>query len=227
MPLIQKREILICFADPSESQVLRRVRPDLSLLHTGMGKLNAQKALANYLLSKRPKMILSSGFAGGLNPSLTVGSLLYESDSNHPLSSSLKSLDIKAGKFHSAEKVATTAGEKTKLWKATQCDAVEMESLAIKNIADSEGIPFLTLRVISDAANETLPLDFNQLMTTQMRISLVKLAWQVTKKPQLVPQLIRFNQGIRYAAKQLATSLSALIPATTPNSNNEKDAPRH
>ncbi len=218
-------EILICFADRSESQVIRRIRPDLRLLHTGMGQENAKNALAKHLLSNSPAVIVSSGFAGGLNPSLTKGTVLFESETSFFPPQSLGPLSLTKGTFHSAEKVATTIEEKSALWQSTQCDAIEMESFAIKAIADSEGIPFLSLRVISDSAEEPLPLDFNQIMTPRMRISFPKLAWHLMKRPQLIPRLLRFNQSVKYAAYQLATAVSALIPEQ--NANISRDYETH
>ena len=206
--------ILVCFADPSESKHLRRIRPDIPLLHTGMGPKNARQALERYLATRRPDrlaMIISSGFAGGLNPDLPKNQLVVDVEQQELLPSSLPAT-IRPGSFHSVDRIAITQGDKTLLWNEFGRDAVEMESSAIKEVARSYNIECLTLRIISDTAGEDLPLDFNALMTSEMKLSLLSLTWSLITKPTQIPGLARFGKSVNQSAIELGEALSQLIP---------------
>ncbi|MBT5708597.1 hypothetical protein N8737_00730 [Verrucomicrobia bacterium] len=204
---------LVCFAVPSESQSLRKSRPDLKILHTGMGHENAKKTLASYLKKReRPSMIISAGFAGGLNPAIKTGEVLIERTQNHSFSPTFNSCDAINGTFLCVERIADKAKEKGQLWKDSNKDAVEMESGVIHKIAHENHIPCLTIRVISDAADEDLPIDFNRLMTADMRIHFPKLLWTLARQPSTIPKLIRFNKNIQRSALNLAQTISKALP---------------
>lgn len=201
--------ILVCFAVPEESAYLRRLRPELSILHTGMGENNAVASLESHLQANQPELIISAGFAGGLDPALSTGTVIADGlESPLPSDSS-----IRLGTFHCAARVATTVAEKTQLRDETGCDAVEMESTHLRNIAGNRGIQSWTLRVISDAANEPLPLDFNSLMTRDMKLSLPRLLGALARRPAKIGELLRFQRRIRMAAQKLGEAIDSLLPS--------------
>ncbi len=208
----QLQQVLICFADPSESQFLRKLRTDLRYLHTGMGFENASRALKAYLRTTRPSLIVSAGFAGGLNPELGTGSLIWQ-PGPIPMDDAI---DVpspsRKGTFLSSSRIITTSDEKGDLWQREKKDAVEMESEAIHKIAAAENIPSLTLRVISDSSEENLPLDFNEFMTTEMKLSYLRLFLTLARRPSTIPSLIRFSKKVRNASRILGESISALLP---------------
>lgn len=104
-----------------------------------------------------------------------------------------------------------TVAEKAELRRTTGADAVEMESAVIRTICRERKIPGATIRVISDTANEDLPLDFNALMTSRQKISFLKLAMALVKSPQKVPRLMSLQSNTRLAAKRLAGVLEELL----------------
>jgi adenosylhomocysteine nucleosidase len=204
---------LVCFAVPSESLYLRKSRPDLKILHTGMGHVNANKTLITYLeTNKPPSMIISAGFAGGLNPAIKTGEVLIEGAQNQSLSPRFNSCDASKGTFLCVERIADKAMEKGHLRRESNKDAVEMESGVIHKIAHRNHIPCVTIRVISDAANEDLPIDFNRLMTADMKIHFPKLLWTLALQPSTIPKLIRFNKNVQRSARNLAQTISKALP---------------
>ena len=70
-----------------------------------------------------------------------------------------------------------------------------MESEAIQDICREQRLPCATVRVISDTANEDLPLDFNQLSKPDLNLDYGKLAWAIVKSPGKIPALLRLQKN--------------------------------
>src|SRR4051794_33952495 len=148
--------ILACFAVREEAAPFKAAvgsRPDIQILLTGMGKRNAEKAIRTTVSAQKPSLVLTCGFAGALNPDLSLGTVLFSCDDAPNLQPSLLSAGAQSGSFHCANRVASTAAEKRQLWESTHADAVEMESQIISNICREHQIRCATIRVILDTAN--------------------------------------------------------------------------
>src|SRR3954451_15138135 len=99
---------------------------EMEILITGVGRENAERNLHSALKRAPYQLVLSCGFAGGLNPYLTVGTVVFSTDEDAGLTPALLAAGACPVRFHSADRVATTIREKQDLWKATGADAVEM-----------------------------------------------------------------------------------------------------
>jgi adenosylhomocysteine nucleosidase len=199
--------VLVCFAVKEEAKFFSpdTVAAPCPILITGIGRRNAERSVRQALDTQRPGLVISAGFCGGLNPKLTVGTVVFEADDS--MANLLTGTGAMAGRFHCAEKVVVTAAQKTELWKSTGADAVEMESGVIRALCRERQIASATMRVISDAANEDLPLDFNALMTEDEKFDYGKLARTLAFSPGKLPGLLRFQQQTITAAQALATAL--------------------
>ncbi|WP_160164569.1 hypothetical protein [Pedosphaera parvula] len=203
--------VLVCFAVKEEAKFF--VTTQCERIITGMGVRNATKGIEGALSKNKPDLVLTTGFAGGLNPRLKTGSVVFEEDEDAGLRSLLTGLNATPVRFHCADRVAVTSAEKKALWVATGADVVEMESSIIRKVCRAQKIPSATIRVISDAADEDLPLDFNALMTPDERIDFGKLAWKLMCGPQKIPQLMQFQKRTIAAARNLADVLEKLLLA--------------
>ena len=94
---------------------------------------------------------------------------------------------------------------------STGADAVEMESAVIQKVGAELGVPTITIRVISDSANESLPLDFNALVDERQNLSFAKLAWKLIGSPGTIPRLISFQKQVKFCGQRLATTLGSFI----------------
>jgi adenosylhomocysteine nucleosidase len=209
------KSVLICFALKEEAALFRKIaadKPDVAILITGVGRKNAEKSLREFLATHSPELVLTCGFAGGLNPDLKLGEVVFEVQSpESKVQSQLLAAGAKPAKFYCADRIATTTAEKKKLRVETGADAVEMESWAIHAVCRERGIPYATVRVISDTANEDLPLDFNQLAKSDKNLHYGKLAVAIIKSPGKIGGLLRLQKKTRLAAEQLANVLGKIF----------------
>jgi nucleoside phosphorylase len=197
-------------------QKLTGTSPDLRVVLTGIGPRNAEKAIRQALAQQSPKFVLTCGFAGGLNPELAVGTVVFSADEDFSLSSALLAAGARPAKFHCAEQIATTAEEKGSLWKNTGADAVEMESGVVRATCLEHNIPSATVRVISDSAEEDLPLDFNRLMDADQNFSYGKLSVALMKSPGKIGPLLKLQKQTQAAAEKLAQVLAKVISRPAP-----------
>jgi adenosylhomocysteine nucleosidase len=205
--------VLVCFAMNEEAQAFRRVlgrQPQLKILLTGIGRRNARIAVGRVFEFEQPTLVLTCGFAGGLNPELKIGDLVFSTE-EPALRQKLKFAGGRAAEFYCAARVAVTTAEKMELRRTTGADAVEMESEAIHALCRERGIPCATVRVISDTANEDLPLDFNRLSNPDLSLNYGKLALAVAKSPGKIPALLRLQRHSRVAAERLAEVLGKIL----------------
>jgi len=207
---------LVCFAVQEESGAFRRAVQDVdkaTVIHVGMGQANARRAIEAALDQATPDRVITAGFAGGLNPEFNCGDVVFDVDETLRSPEAIDGFRCAAGVFHCADRVATTPKEKAVLRGTSNADAVEMESGVIREICGKRGIPSATVRVISDAANEGLPLDFNALMKPDMSMDFVKLAGALLRSPGKIPELIRFQGRLKTAAANLSQILVRMIEA--------------
>jgi len=175
-----------------------------------MGARAAETALRKSLADSRPDLIVAAGFAGGLNPDLTLGQVVLD-DREGGMAARIKgrkdSEPIVAGSIFSSARVLITPDEKEKCRSGTRADAVDMESKTIRRIAGEQGIPMIALRAISDTAHETLPLDFNQFMTPQGGMRFGRLIVHLMLHSGKIPSLIRFQKRVNIAARELPKAI--------------------
>jgi nucleoside phosphorylase len=205
--------ILVCFALKEEAAPFHKVaatHPGIFTLIVGIGRENAEKSVRNFLNTTAPKLVFTCGFAGGLNPDLKLGEVAFET-ADGDLSAKLLAAGAKPAKIHCADRIATTVAEKQALRAETGADVVEMESAAIQAVCRERGIPCATVRVISDTANEDLPLDFNALAKPDKSLDFGKLAWAIAKRPGKIGALMALGKKTGFAARQLSGVLEKAI----------------
>jgi len=214
---------LVCFALKEEAASFRKMaagKSDAAILLVGIGRQNADRAIHARLAGTLapPVLVLTCGFAGGLNPDLKIGDVVFDipvKNKSEPTYVGCYEKLVAAGakpvKFFCADHIATTVGEKTKLRQETGADAVEMESAAIHAVCAEKNIPCVTVRVISDTAHEDLPLDFNLLAKPDKSMDFGKLAWAIARSPGKIGALMALQKKTSFAANRLAAVLGKII----------------
>jgi len=82
-------------------------------------------------------------------------------------------------------------------------------------VCAERGIPCVTVRVISDTADEDLPLDFNALAKADKSIDFGKLFLAIAKSPGKIGALMALQKKTRLAAERLAAVLSKILQPPT------------
>lgn len=205
---------LICFALPEEARPFRafaRREPGIRLCVTGMGRRNATKVVEAKLAGAKPRLVLTCGFAGALDPALRIGDLVFAAGENFPLRERVAATGARRAQIHCAEAIAVTSAAKSLLRARTNADAVEMESGAIQEVCLRVGVPCATLRVISDTAGEDLPFDFNQFARDDLSLNFPKLLLALAGSPSKLGALLRLQRHCRLAADRLAAALITVL----------------
>ena len=174
--------IAVTFALPQESQDFRHAlrhasavgggrfllgnigAEEVLLGHTGVGPAAAAENAAALLAFARPRMLISTGFAGGLDPRLATGDLLLAENFSAPAllaqSRALAGARAFTGALTSQPHAAESVAEKAALHHATGALGVDMETASVAAACARAGVPLLAVRAISDPAREPLPVPF-------------------------------------------------------------------
>jgi adenosylhomocysteine nucleosidase len=180
---------------------------DVTVQVTGMGATNSRRVAEAILAESTWRWVVTAGLAGGLDPALKVGDLVLEADEGFSQTETILRSGARRGRFHLVSHVATTAAAKAELRRTTGADAVDMESAVIRELCRARGIPSATLRVISDAANEDLPIDFSELVNADQQLQFGRLAGRLLRSPGKIPSLVRLGRTVNQCAGRLAERL--------------------
>ncbi len=204
-------DVLVCFAVREEGRFFKP-KPNHRVVYTGMGRNNAARVIEERCAARRPDLVVTCGFAGGLNPTFSESDVVFDADLETQLESKLHDAGAKRATFFCTNRVAITSDEKMRLWRNIAMDILEMESETIRDHCRDLGIPGATIRTISDSAHDDLPLDFTLLMNNRQHVNYKKMSWLLLKSPRLIIDLLAFQKKATDAAQALATCLEKVLP---------------
>lgn len=218
------RQYPIFFGEIARAQVL--------LLAGGMGARRAGAAAEALLHAWPPDLLVIAGVAGALSPSLQVGDVVAadavdaEGEILIPpvVPKPAKSALSAVGTLLSIDRVLITAEEKRKAHASNPLTltpspprlAVEMETAAAARVAQARGVPWAAVRAISDAASESLPLDFNRLRGADGGLPIARVALAALARPRCIPGLLRLGRNTSLAAEALARYLADWLEGEAP-----------
>ncbi len=241
-PLFSGLMISVTFALPQESRAfiagLSAVRPgaishsvrgrlgaqDVLVAHTGVGAACALTRITELLRLYQPRLLLSAGFAGGLDPRLGVGSLLVAT--NGPTPHRLARCQSWAaaregatppvffGPLTTHPAVVETVEQKARLALESGALGVDMESAVLADVCRLAGLEFLVVRVISDSAEMPLPVPMAHWFDMERQCpKALALAAYLLRQPSRIAPFTRFVRGLGPARRALGTALLELIAA--------------
>ncbi|MCK5872442.1 MAG: phosphorylase [Methylococcales bacterium] len=191
------------------------IQDDLVIIYSGTGRDNAIKAV-NKLIAKGVKGLISWGCAGALVPNLASGTLLFPEKiitatgeilnvSENWLTYVKKNLPIVHRSVILVESLHLIESPEAKhqLHEKTQAVAVDMESAAIVQAAQTAGLDSLVIRTISDSVNIQLPSIISKSMNINGEVERDKLLRLLLTHPQQLPALIKVGFHFQAAKNKL------------------------
>lgn len=209
--------IAVTFAHPSESRdfvVFGQRHQEVKILHTGIGAAACQKTLQPFLDSHRFDFLISSGFAGGTDPSFGVGNLLLAENFSDPqlLAQASEGLIARTAKLVTADHVIESALERAQFARAHGATAVDMETEWIAHACKSRGLRMVSLRAISDTVAAPFPAPPSVLFdVTRQQTNFRRLAAYLATHPTAIVRLGRFTRQLAIARAELAIGLTQLV----------------
>jgi nucleoside phosphorylase len=125
---------------------------------------------------------------------------------------------VHVGPIVTTDDILATAAAKRDLarrlsqeWHGPPPLAVDLESAGVAAVAAGRGIPFAAIRVISDGADEDLPLDFARCSGKDGQIRRAALVAGLLRQPAALPALLRLGRNSRRAAERLAEYVADVL----------------
>ena len=191
------------------------------LVRSGMGRDRARQALIEVAEKWDLKEVISIGYAGGLDPSLEVGDLVVadkviEMDSSRS-DAELRSYSLDKEMFNTTvtaqgrvlltvDRVAATPEAKKQLRDQYSAVAVDMETSALAAEAQARNLSFISIRAITDTANQEL-IDCSHLVAEDGDVSKLKAGWHVITHPGDLKGMIELGQHAKIATENLTEFL--------------------
>ena len=190
------------------------------VVHTGVGDSPTARAhVARVLAGAAPpaRAVISAGYAGALEAGLTVGDVvLGENHSSSALVSRagdwLKDEPVRTGGLVTVPEAVEDAAAKRALHGTSGALAVDMETAWIAGVCAAAGLPLLSLRVISDAADQDFPVPGRVLYdAVRQRPRYVALPAWLALHPGRVAPFVRFVRGLGPARERLTRALGIVV----------------
>lgn len=179
-----------------------------------MGK-NTAPVLAKKLEEVRPDLVISAGFAGGLQPQVKIGDLVLGGNYSDESLVGLLNLgaDWHVGPILTEFAIIEKMADKRRLGEASGALAGDLETSHLAEVCSSKGIPMLAVRCISDALADDMPVPANVLMNPKDgRPAPMQLFQYLLKNPASVAGFNRLVKNARTAQRQLASGLEEILP---------------
>jgi adenosylhomocysteine nucleosidase len=205
---------------------------------TGMGSA-AAFAGARALIDAGATALASWGMAGGLDPTLNAGAILLPAEVvgsdgklvstaagwRERLSSAVaQHAPVRSGRLLTTPRAISSLADKAELFRTTGAVAVDMESVAVGEVAEQHRLPFIAVRVVVDSAGDVLPASVAAAADNQGHLHIWRLIGALALKPVELAPLIRLAR--RYGAANRSLAMIAQMGSLAPCAFSASAAPR-
>ena len=197
---------------------------------TGIGTSRATTAAKRVFDQHQPHHVILVGFAGGLDPQLTPGSVLaikwvtdehgstLQLGSSAPQPSEQTTDRLVESSLLTVNSVVESAAAKHELFQQHRCAAVDMETYHIAQICAQQGVPLTVWRAITDPANMALPPQALQWVKPNGHTNRPAATRHLVTHPWHIPLMLTLRKHAKLAAQRLANCVQqTLTEPTTPS----------
>jgi adenosylhomocysteine nucleosidase len=184
---------------------------------SGVGRAKAARATQAIIDAHRPAIVVSAGFAGGLDPAINRFGLVIPSsiacEDAEAIETSLPAIKLPEGKAHTGgivtvDRIVHSSVEKLALGTKFSALAVDMESHSVATVCQRAKVAFMGLRVVSDPVDEKLPADMRKLIAQQTFAGQAgAVLGSIFRRPSAVKDMFRLHQVALEASDRLADFL--------------------
>lgn len=194
------------------SRIGRRLRVEPVVL--GVTGEKAAAAAEKALAGKRPSLVISAGFGGGLQPGLKTGDVFAGSNVSSPaMLERLAQRGWGCVPFATAPGILETSADKCAFGKASEAVVGDMETSHIAALCKARSLPFLAVRALSDVAEVDLPVPAAVLIDPRTgRPSPAALFRYTFSHPASLPGVKRLISDSVTARRALASALLDALP---------------
>jgi len=153
--------------------------------------------------------LVSTGYCGALDAGLAPGDILVAGEVNGLAARAPRTAGgFSEGAIASQDRVIVTVMEKLEL-RRSGAIACDMEASAVAEAAAARDLPFYCVRVVTDAAGDDLPLDFNLYRDANGRFDRARIAMGALRRPfTALPALMKFGGVCSRASETLGDFLA-------------------
>ena len=203
---------------------------DCLLIESGMGIKRAAHAARALLEVANPRFLVSFGVAGAVEDDLHIGDVVLshttcildqgQPGQFHPLASLsekawqavAQALELRGARFYLGTAITTPGSQMILSGAATiEHPVLEMETAGIAQVLEEQGIPFLSIRAISDCPREPIPFDLNGTTDEDGNLRLGQMLLMVMRQPKILFQSGRLLRNVRRAADTAAIALVEVL----------------
>ena len=112
-------------------------------------------------------------------------------------------MPVVGGRLLTTARAIASIDEKAELYRTTGARAVDMESLAVAEVARAAQVPFMAVRVIVDSAEDILPEVVTAAADREGHLQVWRLIGALTLAPGELAPLIRLARRYRAANRSL------------------------
>ncbi len=197
---------------------------EVAIVEAGVGRQAAARAARAAIEFYQPRWVVSAGFAGALVPELRRGHVLLAdrvaSEEGSELQVGIKlapetvaaTKGLHVGRLLTVDRLIRQPSQRTALAEKHAALACDMESYAVAEVCRDLGARLISVRIISDAVDDTLPPEVERLLGQRsLAGKLGAAAGAMFRRPSAAKDLWNLREDALKASDRLAKFLRGIV----------------